>query len=58
MDITSLYTVILKGEGLLALKYFLIYPLPSLEKLLCLAELVLTLHSSALLAAKGPFNIE
>ena len=47
MDITSLYTVIPKNEGLQALKYFLNQrPIkkPSSESLLRLAELVLTLN--------------
>ena len=47
MDITSLYTVIPNGEGLLALKHFFdlhTVKEPSLETLLRLAELVLTLN--------------
>ena len=46
MDITTLYTVIPIGEGLLALKHFLIYVLlrnQARKTLLRLAELVLTL---------------
>ena len=47
MDITSLYTVIPNGEGLLALKHFFdlrTVKEPSSETLLRLAELVLTLN--------------
>ena len=47
MDITSLYTVIPDGEGLLALKHFFdlrAVKEPSSETLLRLAELVLTLN--------------
>ena len=47
MDIISLYTVIPNGEGLLALKHFFdlrTVKEPSPEKLLRLAELVLTLN--------------
>ena len=47
MDITSLYTVIPNGEGLLPLKHFFdlcTVKEPSSETLLCLAELVLTLN--------------
>ena len=47
MDITSLYTVIPNGEGLLALKQFFdlrTVKEPSSETLLRLAELVLTLN--------------
>ena len=47
MDITSLYTVIPNSEGLLALKHFFhlrTVKEPSPEKLLRLAELVLTLN--------------
>ena len=47
MDITSLYTVIPNGEGLLALKHFFdlrTLKEPSSETLLRLAELVLTLN--------------
>ena len=47
MDITSLYTVIPNGEGLLALKHFLIYTQlrnQARKQLLRLAELVLTLN--------------
>ena len=47
MDITSLYTVIPNGEGLLALKHFFdlrTVKKPSSETLLRLAELVLTLN--------------
>ena len=47
MDITSLCTVIPNGEGLLALKHFLIYAQlknQSSETLLRLVELVLTLN--------------
>ena len=47
VDITSLYTIILNGEGLLALKHFTdlrTVKEPSSETLLCLAELVLTLN--------------
>ena len=47
MDITSLYTVIPNGKGLLALKHFFdlhTVKEPSLETLLRLAELVLTLN--------------
>ena len=47
MDITSLYSVILNGEGLLALRQFFdlrTVKEPSSETLLRLAELVLTLN--------------
>ena len=47
MDITSLYTVIPNGEGLLALKHFFdlrTVKEPSSETLLRLAQLVLTLN--------------
>ena len=47
MDITSLYTIIPNGEGLLALKHFFdlrTVKEPSSETLLCLTELVLTLN--------------
>ena len=47
MDITSLYTVIPNGEGLLALKHFFdqrTVKEPKSETLLRLAELVLTLN--------------
>ena len=44
MDITSLYTVMPNGEGLLALKHFLIYAQLRNQTLLRLAELVLTLN--------------
>ena len=47
MDITSLYTIIPNGEGLLALKHlFDLHTVkePSSETLLCLARLVLTLN--------------
>ena len=47
MDITSVYTVIPNGEGLLALKHFFdlrTVKEPSTETQLRLAELVLTLH--------------
>ena len=47
MDITSLYTVLLNGEGLLALKHFFdlrTVKEPSSETLLRLAELMLTLN--------------
>ena len=47
MDITSLYTVIPNGEGLLALKHFFdlrAVKEPSSETMLRLAELVLTLN--------------
>ena len=47
MDITSLYTVIPNGKGLLALKHFFDLRTakePNSETLLCLAELVLTLN--------------
>ena len=47
MDITSLYTIIPNGEGLLALKHFFdlrTVKEPSSEILLRLAELVLTLN--------------
>jgi len=46
MDITSLYTVIPNGEGLLALKHFFyqrIFKEPKSETLIRFAELVLTL---------------
>ena len=51
MDITSLYTVIPNGEGLLALKHFFdlrTVKKPSSETLLRLAELVLTLNCFSL----------
>ena len=51
MDITSLYTVILNGEGLLALRQYLrTVKEPSSETLLRLAELVLTLNCFFLFA--------
>ena len=47
MEITSLYTVIPNGEGLLALKQFFdqhTVKEPKSETILCLAELVLKLN--------------
>ena len=47
MDLTSLYTVITNGEGLLALKHFFdlhTVKEPNLETLLPLSELVLILN--------------
>ena len=56
MDITSLYTVIPKSEGLQALKHFFdqrTVKEPSSETLLRLAELVLTVfHSPAAITNK------
>ena len=57
MDITSLYTVIPNSKGLLALKIFFYLRTvkePSLETLLRLAELALTLNSFSLTDSDSP----
>ena len=56
IDITSLYTVIPNGEGLLALKHFFdlrAVKEPSSETLLRLAELVLTLNCFSFATSYG-----